>query len=330
MNMNLPVLTSMVKKPRAKIKPSPIFSLSWVNFRLFKMGKGNMNTEERCQKRTLAAFLPLDSAPTQKLANDVHRPGHLLQMRIGKGRALERVEPASVNSLLTWYSLPSPHTLHLPIDRDVLAAPKQVGKDSRQTRQYEIRRDASKKLPHPRLRHRHHRGIAHEQAELREVEPGVEAELGGEPNLPSLVSPRPVGNVGQLLHPNARLSLTLPRYCVTCLYSSNPSTLYIRVSHMMLPTVQTSAITRSTSEIHAWYCRREKRTQNRATRNTTATTKNTHSIACRDIMSINRQVCRRGNQVGLTTVSVGVSMVTSLRIGVSAYAGSRCSFTTRC
>lgn len=190
MNMNLPVLTSMVKKPRAKIKPSPIFSLSWVNFRLFKMGKGKMNTEERCQKRTLAAFLPVDIALTQKLANYVHRPGHLLQVRIGERRALERVQPASVNSLLTWYPSPPPHTLHLPIDRDVLAAPKQVGKDSRQTRQDEICRDASKKLPHPRLCHRHHRGIAHEQAELREVEPGIEAELGGEPNLSSLVSPQ--------------------------------------------------------------------------------------------------------------------------------------------
>lgn len=39
----------MVKKPRAKINPSPIFSLSWVNFKLFKMGKGKMNTERRCQ-----------------------------------------------------------------------------------------------------------------------------------------------------------------------------------------------------------------------------------------------------------------------------------------
>lgn len=50
MNMNLPVLTHMVKKPSAKIKPSPIFSLSWVNFRLFRMGKGKMNTEKCCQK----------------------------------------------------------------------------------------------------------------------------------------------------------------------------------------------------------------------------------------------------------------------------------------
>lgn len=49
MNMNLPVLTSMVKNPSAKIKPSPIFSLSWVNLRLFKMGKGKMNTEKSCQ-----------------------------------------------------------------------------------------------------------------------------------------------------------------------------------------------------------------------------------------------------------------------------------------
>lgn len=54
MNMNLPVLTRIVKKPRAKINPSPIFSLSWVNFRLFKMGKGKMNTERRCQILMLA------------------------------------------------------------------------------------------------------------------------------------------------------------------------------------------------------------------------------------------------------------------------------------
>lgn len=39
----------MVKKPRAKINPSPIFSLSWVNFRLFRMGKGKTNTGIECQ-----------------------------------------------------------------------------------------------------------------------------------------------------------------------------------------------------------------------------------------------------------------------------------------
>lgn len=55
MNMNLPVLTSMVKKPRAKIKPSPIFSLSCVNLRLFRIGKGKIKTEERCQTPMLAA-----------------------------------------------------------------------------------------------------------------------------------------------------------------------------------------------------------------------------------------------------------------------------------
>lgn len=49
MNMNLPVLTSIVKKPRAKIKPSPIFSLSWVNFKLLRMGKGKTNTKDHCQ-----------------------------------------------------------------------------------------------------------------------------------------------------------------------------------------------------------------------------------------------------------------------------------------
>lgn len=52
--MNLPVLTRMVKKPRAKINPSPIFSLSCVNFRLFRMGKGKMNTGRKCQTHVRA------------------------------------------------------------------------------------------------------------------------------------------------------------------------------------------------------------------------------------------------------------------------------------
>lgn len=52
---------------------------------------------------------------------------------------------------------------------------------------------------------------------------------------------------------------------------------------MMFPIVQTSATIKSTSEIHAWYCRREKRTQNRATRKTKANTKNTHSSVCEGV-----------------------------------------------
>lgn len=52
---------------------------------------------------------------------------------------------------------------------------------------------------------------------------------------------------------------------------------------MMFPIVQTSATIKSTSEIHAWYCRREKRTQNRATRKTKANAKNTHSSVCEGV-----------------------------------------------
>lgn len=96
----------------------------------------------------------------------------------------------------------------------------------------------------------------------------------------------------------------------------------MRVSHIMLPMVHTNAITKSTSEGHAWYCRREKRTQNRATRKTKAKTKNTHSIACVKASAV--KPTSKRHRVGLTTVSVGVSMVTNSRIGVSAYAGSCC------
>lgn len=92
MNMNLPVLTSMVKKPRAKINPSPIFSLSWVNFRLFKMGKGKTNTGTECQTHMRNFFCRSRPAAeqsgvelTQNLANYIQCPGHLLQMGIGKG-----------------------------------------------------------------------------------------------------------------------------------------------------------------------------------------------------------------------------------------------------
>ena len=101
MNMNRPVLTSMVKKPRAKIKPSPIFSLSWVNFRLFRIGNGKINTGVSCQTKMLTAPTKADEWPadhfdialTQKLSDYVQRPRHLLQVRIRKRRAFEGIEP---------------------------------------------------------------------------------------------------------------------------------------------------------------------------------------------------------------------------------------------
>lgn len=76
--------------------------------------------------------------------------------------------------------------LRSPINSHVFAAPKHVGKYGGQAGEDEIRCDESQENAHPRFCQRHHRGIAHDQAEFRKVEPSVEEELGRESNLPAL------------------------------------------------------------------------------------------------------------------------------------------------